>query len=832
MFEYIPGETLKTYLRREGALPAPQAGELMAQLLDAIAAAHRVGIIHRDLKPSNIMVTQTGSCQHLKILDYGIGTFISNFEQVDDKTLTLTHEAVGTPSYSSPEQLRGEAATVKSDIYAWGLLVLECLTGQAVMQGSSLAEVFHKQLSPQDVQLPLAIVGHELGDLLRRVLQKNPQQRAGQAETLYQAFTAINFNEIVGRIEPAHEHSNAGVISQTATSEIDSAMLALNADRRNITVLACRIHLYNLSDKTSDAETADSLLANELSCCSDIALRYGGYQAGMLGDTLLFYYGYPYISDTDTRRAARTALELLASVNRRNELLRQRSSIEFALQFGLHSGMVVCKHGQTPNGITANTALLLMQNANPGHILASEPIMQVLQQYANFEQADTFVYPGSRQAQTSFNLLEEKRSEACAFDVSAYPGDRIVGRLAELKVLKSSWQKAKKGSGGAVLVQGDAGIGKSCLCYALQNDVVDSDAGVFEVRCLPEQQNRALFPLLELFRRHFGINNSETDFQNGLKLESALKHIDMPLEVTMPVACAWFALTLPEQYSISQLDPKEQKTIMLTIAEKVILGFTATQTCLLIIEDLHWADPTTIECLQKISGSASSSPLLLMLSARPQFAKPADWLMSNTIVLKPLSNQEMEKLIAGALVGRPIHSEALSKILDRAGGVPLFIQELMRMLLDHEILVFNNGIYTLGAGIDFQKIPITLLDLLNERLSAAGLDKEIAQLASVIGRESQGSLLAEVIGCNETDVQMRLDSLIDAGLLYKQRRVGGVRYFFRHMLIRDAAYESIPVQARSKIHYRIAQVIEATSPQEQEPGFCFVGGALVKCKGQ
>ena len=188
VFEYVPGETLKDLLQRRGALPAPEAGELMGQVLDALASAHIQGIVHRDLKPHNIMVSTTGARAYAKVLDFGIGAFTPEARQADYKTLTLTQEAVGTPSYSAPEQLRGEPPTIKSDLYAWGLVFIECLTGQPVMQGATLAEIFHKQLSPMDVPLPPAIAGHALANLLRRALQKKPERPGRASRTALHGF--------------------------------------------------------------------------------------------------------------------------------------------------------------------------------------------------------------------------------------------------------------------------------------------------------------------------------------------------------------------------------------------------------------------------------------------------------------------------------------------------------------------------------------------------------------------------------------------------------------------------------------------------------------------
>ncbi len=211
IFEYVPGETLRDLLFREGAPPALKVWELMGQVLDGLACAHEQGIVHRDLKPANIMITSTGTRQHVKILDFGISTFEPGARTSDYQSLTLSKETVGTPSYSAPEQLRGEPPTVKSDMYAWGLVFVECLTGQAVIKGTTLAEIFHKHLSPENVPLPSAILGHPLGDLLRKVLLKNHKDRIGQTNQLYSDFQKLNLTNIVGQLNRTSSDTQAKV---------------------------------------------------------------------------------------------------------------------------------------------------------------------------------------------------------------------------------------------------------------------------------------------------------------------------------------------------------------------------------------------------------------------------------------------------------------------------------------------------------------------------------------------------------------------------------------------------------------------------------------------
>lgn len=380
VFEYVPGETLKDLLLRKGALPAVTAGKLMIQVLDALVAAHKAGVVHRDLKPGNIMITTTGAEHRVKVLDFGIGALTPNVNQRDYKRLTITHETLGTPAYSAPEQLRGETPTIKSDIYAWGLLMIECLTGSRAMHGVSLAEVFHNQLSATDVPLPPAIAEHPLGLLLRRVLQKKPELRIGDAEQLHEKFRSIDLTDLVTPV--AMNGANFD------TRQNDTATLTLTlpgargGERRQITVLACNLGMVVDEEARYDLKELDMMHMEQLGRFLDIGTRHGGYHAGTLGDSVLLYFGYPYASDSDVARAARAASDLISAATEQNRVLGDLSGIRFEVRMGLHTGVIVNRYGEAPSGVTPNTALQLMRRARPGTVLASTTSCRLLGQAA------------------------------------------------------------------------------------------------------------------------------------------------------------------------------------------------------------------------------------------------------------------------------------------------------------------------------------------------------------------------------------------------------------------------------------------------------------------
>ena len=303
VFELVPGETLADLLARRGALPVTEAVSLMSQVLEALDGAHGQGVVHRDLKPENIMVISTGTQRHVKVLDFGIGAFTAAVGG-NATSLTSSHDTLGTPSYCAPEQLRGEPATSRSDLYSWGLVLLECLTGRRVMDGATVAQVFYRQLSAREIPLPAPLATHPLGDILRRVLAKVPRERASDARKLWGDLRRINTADLVGDLGAGLSAASNG----TATVPIEAPRAS--GEKRQATIFCCSVSAASRPGADLDVETLDAVQRDQLSLCMDIVGRFGGHIAGALGNRLLAVFGLPEVSDSDARRAAHAALEI------------------------------------------------------------------------------------------------------------------------------------------------------------------------------------------------------------------------------------------------------------------------------------------------------------------------------------------------------------------------------------------------------------------------------------------------------------------------------------------------------------------------------------------
>ncbi len=803
VFEFISGETLKDLINRYNGLSAEETGALMEQVLEALICAHSEGIIHRDLKPHNIMVTKLGTKSYVKILDFGMGTFTYDFKSEDYKDLTLTHDVIGTPAYTAPEQLRGEPPTVKSDLYAWGLIFLECLTGKPVMQGTSVAEIFQKQLDPTDVPLPPSILDHPLAKVLSHVLHKDPRRRIHNAIMISEALGDVNLSTLVGRIQP----QNTPVQPADNLTEINQfAWLSTHSEKRQLTVLCAKLSLSISENTTLDIETLEAIQKDQLHLCKDTGMRFGAHISGTMADTMIMYFGYPQVSDNDARRAGRTALELISQLQKRSALLYAQHRISIDIRVAMNSGTVLIKHKSDPEGLVTNAAFNLLYTTQPGHILVGETTKKLLDPYLEFEPFITQGFSGGSNSLTAFLLTGERPAEALS-NLSLRSADqRMIGREQEQEHVFDVWKTVASKNGKTILIKGQAGIGKSKLIYETKKGLVHDGFVVRECRCLPEYQNNALYPIFEMLKKDVGIHDDLTD--SIPQLENALKKVKCDPAIAIPILCSWFAIPLGDTYQNSEISPLEQKEVLFNILEEWILSIDTQKKFMLIVEDLHWIDPTSLDFLSILISKISKQNYLLLLTARPEFEH--DWKeeQATEIGLKILTKAYAESLIKDLIHQKEIDEKALDYIVERSDGIPLFIEDLTTMLTDQEYLILENDTYRLAAKFDATSVPVTLKGLLNTRLDRTGFAKETAQVASAIGREFTYDLLVKSSSHDEAMVQGNLNVLQEANLIYRQRRVQNEIYVFRHALIRDAAYDGMVSQLKREVHGRIAKALE------------------------
>jgi len=382
----------------------------------------------------------------------------------------------------------------------------------------------------------------------------------------------------------------------------------------------------------------------------------------------------------------------------------------------------------------------------------------------------------------------------------------MIGREIEQEQLLQLWKSVQPKNGKATLIKGQAGIGKSKLIYESKKQLINHGFIVRECRCLSEYQNNALHPIFEMLKSHWGIHDTNESVIPAL--EHALQNAHCDLETAMPVLCSWFTIPMGNRYQPAETTPVAQKEILFRTLEHCILNIGASKKFMLIVEDLHWIDPTSLEFVNHLLKNVPQENYFLLLTSRPEFEAGWDNGQIITMELQTLTKAYTKSLIERIVYQKNIDSAALDYIVERTDGIPLFIEDLTRMLLDQQDLVVEEDTYKLSDQFDEQSVPITLKGLLNARLDRLGLAKETAQLAAAIGREFSYDLLVASSLYDEQMIQADLNALLEANLIYRHRRIQNEMYLFRHALIRDAAYDGMVSLLRKETHGRIAEAIE------------------------
>ncbi|MDC0713428.1 TOMM system kinase/cyclase fusion protein [Stigmatella sp. ncwal1] len=810
VFEYVPGRTLAEVLATEGVLGPGETVHLMLQVLDALSCAHNQGVIHRDLKPQNIMLSQTGVRRNAMVLDFGLGTLASGSKE-DVARITRTHEMLGTPTYAAPEQLRGEPVTANSDLYSWGLIFLECLTGQRAVEGATVQQVIFKQLGPELVSIPSWLEGHRLGQLLRKVTNKDVKAREVPAPRVVRELELC-------AVEGWPMGEGKGIESIPAPL-LSSGTLdgPARGERRQLTAVCCHVSL-SADGSVEEDEELDLLLRSLHASCAYIARRHGAHVGSVLGEWMLFYFGYPLAAEDDARRAARAALEMASQMERKGAELVSEGKSRLEFRAGIHTGLVI---SQDPHaharadlpalvGSTPNVAVRMQARAEPGAILVSEATSKLLRGHFVFDEARREEGAGGKEG-GRFRLLHEYRTSSTGVDGSiTLP---LYGRSEELDLLRQRWAQTVGGTGQSILLSGEPGIGKSRLVHELVRKVRGTPHTFLECRCAPEGKNNALFPVVELLESLLGLGRNAKPEQALAAIEALLTQHGFLLAEAMPLVAGLLSVRGSSgQYPIPEVSPQRAKELTLNLLVSLFFEMAEQQPLLLLVEDLHWADPTTLELLSQLIEDSSTTQLCLVLTARSEFIP--SWPMSKVlqVQLSRLDRQRAEEMVSGLTQQTPLPREVVEQLVSRTDGVPLFLEELTRMVMD---ALPARGSETPSRVWTPTRlaIPTTLRDSLMARLDRLGPARETAQLAAALGREFSYEVLRAVSPRPEAELQRDLKALADADLVHRRRGVRNPSYLFKHALIRDTAYESMLRPLRREVHERIAAMLERHFPE-------------------
>jgi predicted ATPase len=391
-----------------------------------------------------------------------------------------------------------------------------------------------------------------------------------------------------------------------------------------------------------------------------------------------------------------------------------------------------------------------------------------------------------------------------------------VGREQEIGLLRERWAQVKEGIGQVVLLSGEAGIGKSRLVQVLKEHVsTEPQTWLTPCQCSPYYQNTALYPWIDLLERvALRFEREESPLQKLRKLEGFVVQYGLPLAEAVPLLAALLSLPLPADYAPLTMSPEQQKQQTLHALLTILLRIAAQQPVLFVMEDLHWVDPTTLELLSLLVDQGPTTRILALFTCRPDFSPPWTGRTHLTQVTVPrLPRRQAVEVIRQVAHGKALPPEVVEQVAAKTDGVPLFVEELTKMVLESGLLQERDDRYEIISPLPPLAIPATLHDSLMARLDRLATVKGLAQLGATLGREFSYELLRAVSPWDEATVQRGLHQLVEAELLYQQGLPPQTAYVFKHALIQDAAYQSLLRSTRQQYHQRIAQVLETQFPE-------------------
>lgn len=624
----------------------------------------------------------------------------------------------------------------------------------------------------------------------------------------------------------APEVLDADVPHDASAGTPEPVRYAPEAERRQVTVLFCDLVDSTQLSQHLDAEDYRAVVRAYQTAAVTAMLPWDGYVAQYLGDGLMVYFGWPTTHEDAAVRAVHASLALLAALKPLNDTqLEPRYGVQVKVRLGVHTGMAVVgdmgggeRRERLAMGDTPNIAARLQGLAAPDTAVLSAVTARLVQRHFALETLGTHQLKGVTEPMQVFQALG--LPDTVDDEEGAAPGRAVflVGRDEELGLLRRRWEQSKAGLGQVVLLSGEAGIGKSSLVEAMRAQVRREGLTRVAFRCSPYHTNSALYPVIEHMQRVCQWQRGDTPTVKLGKLERTLRMYRAPLEEVVPLFAALLSVPLPEErYAALRLTPQQQKQQTHDALVAWMLEEAERQPVLVVWEDLHWADPSTLENLGLVLDQSRTSAMLNLLTFRPEFVPPWPSRSHMTpLTLTRLERPQVEALLTHLARDKTLPAEVAEYIVARTDGVPLFVEELTTMLLESDVLRQEAERYTLTGPLAAVAIPTTLQDALMARLDRLPMSRELAQLGAVLGREFAYEMLRALASVEESLLQERLAQLVDTELLYQRGRPPCATYIFKHGLVQDAAYASLLKSTRQQVHQQVAQMLEAQFPDTVE----------------
>jgi serine/threonine protein kinase/predicted ATPase len=847
--EFLSGQTLSQWLA-EHRPTWQEAVRISAALADALAHAHSQRTVHRDLKPGNVILRDG---RHPVLVDFGLA--------VSDSPSPTKQRGIiaGTLTYMSPEQAMGAGHRIdgRTDIYSLGVLLYRMLTGVLPFRETNTSEIL-RQICEDEPQPPRQLVPglpRELERICLKAMAKKFADRYATAADMadeLREFASHDDRAVPEPTSPATPTPNqppaaplapayepAAVVPQSQPSSVElesnpapsTIRRAREAARRHITVLACACDVFDSDEiiEALDEEEQHLALVDFQDLCANAVQKFDGTVVQKTDHGLLACFGFPLAFEDAAQRSVRSALEILRELAPIQQRWRQHKGVTFSAQLSIHSGLAVVEDtglGDTSTALSVtgqvrNVATKLESLAEPNTVVVSSSTHRLVSNVFDFESLGAQIIKGVPGKTDVFRVVGESTAHSRSRRGEALKLTPLIGRDAEVSMLRERWEQAEDGMGQVVLLSGEAGLGKSRLIQVVRDHAVRQsqrdDTPLIEWKCSPYHQNSSLYPAIDFFERLLEFDGEES---GDARLEKLIRHLrEYSLDNDQAVALMASLLSLPlgGRDASLEMTPQQQRLKTRESLGEWLQQYSAENCVLFTVEDLHWCDPTTLEFLGTFVGEVANDRILTLLTCRPEFAAPWKGPSNQSVIaLNRLTKRQMTELMHVKSGIKRLPQHVVEQIIDRTDGIPLFVEEFTQMLVDSGTIREIGGEFEMSGTFPLHEIPATLHDLLMTRLDRMASNLEVVQLAATIGREFKYELISAVSSLDHQQLQTELTKLVDAEMLIPRGRGSHMIYQFKHALIQDAAYLSLLKAKRQSFHQRIATVLEEKFPATRD----------------
>ncbi|MCI0695459.1 protein kinase [candidate division KSB1 bacterium] len=790
-------------------LPMADAIEIAIQIAQGLAKAHQHGIVHRDIKPANIIITKDDV---VKIIDFGIAKLAGR-----KMRLAKTGKTVGTLAYVSPEQARGEEVDHRTDVWSLGVVLYEMLTSRLPFIHEYEAAIIYSIINEDPIP-PAELrddVPKALEDVTLKCLQKELHDRYPSAKHLLSELKKLK--KILESGQPE------AVVARREKPETRK-----ETERRQATIMFAQISGYTEMLEKLDPEEVAANMSQCFEMFGAMAHKYGGTIDKIMGSCVTVRFGAPQAIENAPQKAINAAIEMRNQLQQFN--LKKNLAIPLNTQIGINTGMVVAGavgSDQTKEyaviGGTVELASNLMALCANGQIYVGPLTYRYTRNEFDFKELKPITLKGIKAAVPVFELLSvREKIHRPRLGAGRMIYSKMVGREKELDKLKLHVLKAINGEGSIVSVIGEAGIGKSRLMAELRTMEDVKSATLLEGRALSIGQNLSYHPLIDILKNWANITEEDGEAEATSKLEKTIVKIHPEgVDEVLPFVATLMGMKLTAKHAerVKGIEGEAMKKLILKNMRELMMKGAELHPLVIIIEDLHWADLSSIELLESLYRLAENHRILFVNVFRPNYRETGERILQTIrkrysrchaeIYLEPLDDNQCAVLIRNLLKASGLPTGIRSAIANRAEGNPFFIEEVVWSFVDEGVIEPGNGKFKITEKIESVVIPATIQEVLLARIDK--LDektKSLLKVASVIGRSFFYKILVEVAK-NIEEIDERLEHLKDIQLIRERRRLEELEYFFKHALVQEVTYESILLKKRKDLHLQIANAIES-----------------------